>query len=91
MTSELLLDWSGKFVSPAPLYYELSIGTQMGSGSVRKWVELSTTESSFSLPVLSSDRDYFVTVTAIASSGVQTTAVQLLAGLPISSGGGGAT
>lgn len=78
------LDWSGKFTSPAPLYYEISIGTQIGSGRVRRWVELSVAQSSYngSLQFMANE-DYFVAVTAISSSGLHTTAIQLLSGLPL--------
>ena len=81
----LSLDWSEKFVNPAPLYYELSIGTQMGSGRVQRWVELSMTESRYNVPsgYLSRDIDYFVSVTAITSAGLHTTVTQLLPGVPV--------
>lgn len=83
--SMLTLDWTGKFVSPAPLYFELSIGTQLGSGRFRKWVELSMTQTSYSVSggLLQHSEDYFVAVTAISSSGLHTTAIQLLASLPL--------
>lgn len=78
-------DWTGKFVSPAPLYFELSIGTQMGSGRIRKWVELSTAQTSYSVSgsVLQRSEDYFVAVTAISSSGLHTTASQLIPSMPL--------
>ena len=81
----LTVDWSDRFTSPAPLYFELSLGTQMGSGSVRKWVELSTMATSYvvSSELLDRSEDYFVTVTAIGSSGLHSTASQLLAGVPV--------
>ena len=82
--SVLSLDWSGKFSSPTPLYYEISIGTQIGSGRVRKWVELSVAQSSYNGSLqLVTNEDYFVAVTAISSSGLHTTAIELLSGLPL--------
>lgn len=81
----LHLDWSEKFTSVEPLYFELSMGTQMGSGYIRKWVELSVAETSYSVGggVLERSEDYFVALTAIGSSGLHTTAIQLIAGLPL--------
>lgn len=79
----LSLDWTGKFTSPAPLYFELSIGRQKGSGHVLMWVELSTTEASYSLSSLRVEMDYFVSITAVTSSGLHTTATQLIAGIPL--------
>lgn len=57
----------------------------MGSGSVRKWVELGTMETSYivSSVLLQHSVDYFVAVTAISSAGLHTTATQLLAGVPV--------
>jgi hypothetical protein len=83
--THLTLDWTGKFRSPVPLYFELSIGTQLGSGRIRKWVELSMTQTSYSVSagLLQRTEDYFVTLTAISSSGLHSTAVQLMAGLPL--------
>lgn len=81
----LTVDWSGKFTSPAPLYFEFSLGTQKGSGSVRKWVELGTMETRYTVSSTQLERsgDYFVAVTAISSSGLHITATQLLAGVPV--------
>ena len=57
----------------------------MGSGYIRKWVELSVAETSYSVGggVLERSEDYFVALTAIGSSGLHTTAIQLIAGLPL--------
>ena len=83
--STLTLDWTGKFTSPTPLYFELSIGTQLGSGRLRKWVELSVAQTSYSVSdgLLERSEDYFITLTAISSSGLHTTAIQLIASLPL--------
>lgn len=83
--SVLTVDWAGRFSSPAPLYFEFSLGTQKGSGSVRKWVELSTVETGYSVSSMLLQRveDYFVTVTAITSSGLHSTTSQLIAGVPL--------
>lgn len=84
--SILELEWSNSFDVSLPLYYELSIGVQKGSGSVLKWVELSTMEPSYriSSPNLFRDLDYFVTVTAISYAGLHTSISQLVPGIPIS-------
>lgn len=47
------------------------------------WVELSTTEASYSLSSLRVEMDYFVSITAVTSSGLHTTATQLIAGIPL--------
>ena len=85
--TQLQLDWFEYFTSPTPLYFELSLGPQMGSGSILKWVELSTMQTSI---VISDGRlhrssDYFISLTAISYSGLHTTANQLLAGVPLES------
>ena len=84
---QLHLDWLESFTSPAPLYYELSLGPQMGSGSIVKWVELSTIQSSIVISDrrLQSSSDYFVALTAVSYSGLHTTSNQLLAGMPLES------
>ena len=83
--SELQLEWFGAFSSAAPLYFELSLGPQMGSGSILKWVELSTMATSFTVTNsrLRRSTDYFVALTAISYSGLHTNVNQLLAGLPL--------
>ena len=83
--NSLTLDWSDKFISLAPLYFEFSFGTQMGSGCVRKWVELDIMETSYSVSgaLLQRNEDYFASVTAITSSGLHSTTTQLFAGLPV--------
>ena len=83
--SELQLEWFEAFSSPAPLYFELSLGPQMGSGSILKWVELSTMATSFTVTDsrLRRSMDYFVALTAVSYSGLHTTVNQLLAGLPL--------
>lgn len=85
--SLLQLDWFELFASHAPIYYELSLGTQMGSGSIVKWVELSTLQSSITISDSRLQRisDYFVSLTAISYSGLHFTTNQLLAGMPLES------
>lgn len=80
----LLVEWSDKFTtSDIPLYYELSVGTRMGSGSVVRWLETTGTSIQSTNPQLSSERDYFVTLTAITYAGLHTTAIQFVPGIPI--------
>ena len=59
----------------------------MGSGSIVKWVELSTSQSSITISDSRIQRssDYFVSLTAVTFSGLHTTATQLLAGVPLES------
>ena len=82
---QLHLEWFESFTSPTPLYYELSLGPQMGSGSIIKWVELSTIQTAVTLSDerLQRSSDYFVALTAISYSGLHTTSNQLLAGMPL--------
>ena len=81
----LQLEWFGTFSSPAPLYYELSLGSQMGSGSILKWAELSTMATSFAVADLRlhRSRDYFVSLTAVSYSGLHRIVNQFLAGVPL--------
>lgn len=85
----LYVDWSGKFLSvpPAQLTFELSVGTLVGSGIIRKWEEISTDHTHYTIvdSRLSEERDYFLTVVAIGRSGLHTTASHMWAGLPLSS------
>ena len=84
--TQIQLDWSSKFSSTASLRYELSLGTQMGSGSIRKWVGLSSLQTSLLIsdPQLTRNNDYFLSLTAIGSSGLHTTVSQMISGIPIS-------
>ncbi len=81
----LSLDWTNKFTSPAPLRYELSLGTGSGSGSVLKWVEFSSEETVLVLshPRLLRTLDYYFTLTAISASGLTLTSSQVIAGVPM--------
>ena len=79
----LLIEWPNKFVSSVPLYYEVSVGSRMGSGSVVRWLETTGTSIQTSNPQLSSEKDYFITLTAITYTGLHTTYTQLVPGMPI--------
>lgn len=79
----ILLEWSNKFNSSVPLYYEVSVGTRMGSGSMVRWLESTGTFIQSTNPQVSSERDYFVTLTAISYAGLHTTVTQLVPGIPI--------
>ena len=72
----LLLEWEGRFTSSTPLYYEFSLGTQVGSGSIRRWAELETDQTSVMVTDtrLNQGMDYFLALTAISSAGLHTTA-----------------
>ena len=82
----LLLEWEGLFTSPAPLYYEFSLGTQVGSGSIRRWVELETDRTFVSVTDtrLNQETDYFLALTAISSAGRHTTVDRMVAGISVS-------
>ena len=84
-SNQLSLDWSDKFTDSALLRYELSIGTQRGSGSVQMWVEFSSEETSLTLshPQLLRRNDYFLSLIAISPSGLYVTVNQVIAGIPM--------
>lgn len=65
------LNWSGRFQPPpgVPLYYEASLGTQLGSASITRWVSTESTVIEFSDARLTSMREYFLSLTAVAYSG----------------------
>ena len=79
----LLLEWGGKFTSPTPLYYEFSLGTQVGSGSVTRWLETDQTSVSLTNARLTHQRDFFLTLIAIGRSGLHTNANTMVLGMPI--------
>lgn len=83
--SQLQLDWTDKFSSPAPLRYEISLGSQRGSGSIRMWAEFSSEQTSLILsdPRLMRRLDYYLSLTAISASGLHTTMSQVIAGIPL--------
>ena len=59
-----------------PLYYEVSLGTQVGSAAVTRWKEpLETDSTSFKFSDARLNRlvDYFLSLTAITYSGHSTT------------------
>ena len=64
--------WLGRFQSPpdVTLYYEVSLGTQLGSASIRRWA-LSTEDTTITFrdARLTSMREYFLSLTAVAYSG----------------------
>jgi hypothetical protein len=81
----LHFDWTDRFNSTAPLTFELSVGTLTGSGIIRKWEELSTDHTYYTVvdSRLSKVRDYFLTVVAVSSSGLHTVAGHMEPGLPL--------
>ena len=83
MPPNLLIDWSGKFMSPVHLYYEVSVGTRMGSASILRWLETTDTSIQSTNPRLSLETDYFVTVTAVTYAGIHTTDTMLIPATPI--------
>ena len=58
----------------------------MGSGSVLKWMEISSMETAYRVmtPYVFRDMDYFVTVTEISSAGLHASISQFIPGIPIS-------
>ena len=85
INGSLHFDWTHTFTSPSPLTFELSLGTLAGSGIIRKWVELGTDHTHYTVTDsrLSETGDYFLTVVAISLSGLHTTASNMVAGTPL--------
>ena len=70
--------WTDRFEAPpgVPLYYEVSLGTQVGSAAVTRWKQpLETVTTSFKFTDVRLNRltDYFLSLTAIAYTGYSTT------------------
>lgn len=57
----------------------------MGSGSIRSWIELETDQTVVSVTDarLSQEMDYFLALTAISSSGLNTTVNPFISGMPL--------
>ena len=81
----IFIEWSNKFTysSFTPFYYEVSVGTRMGSASVLRWLETTDTFVQLTNPQLSLETDYFVTVTAITYAGIHVTDTMHVSGTPI--------
>ena len=76
--NSLTVSWTDRFEPPpgVPLYYEVSLGTQVGSAAITRWKEpLVTDGTSFKFTDVRLNRlaDYFLSLTAIAYSGYSTT------------------
>ncbi|XP_070562336.1 uncharacterized protein [Ptychodera flava] len=67
-TSELVLDWTGVFVSNSSLVYELTVGTAYASNNVVSWLE--TTATKMTINDVDPSREYHVVVTAINEAGL---------------------
>lgn len=76
--NSVTVSWTDRFEEPpgVPLYYEVSLGTQVGSAAVTRWKEpLAMEGTSFKFTDVRLNRltDYFLSLTAIAYSGYSTT------------------
>lgn len=76
--NQLTLEWPNLFTSLSPMVYEVSLGSQMGSTSVRRWVS-STHENNnerivINEPGLTNTRQYVLAINAIAYNGKSATA-----------------
>ena len=66
----LLVEWRDLFTSPIPVYYEVSLGNQLGGSAIRKLV---TTPESFieiNEPEITVSDVYFLSVKAIDYAGL---------------------
>ena len=71
--SQLTIEWDDVIQADVPLYYEVSLGSQVGSSSIRRWAIVMETMNSFI--VIRDDRlkqttDYFLSLTGITFSGL---------------------
>jgi hypothetical protein len=72
------IEWRGVFTSLSPLIYEVSLGTQVGSTSVRRWSALSQGQSNDEMivinqPGLTNKNDYVLAINAISFNGKSVT------------------
>lgn len=72
-TSQVTVEWGDVFTADAPLYYEVSLGSQVGSSSIRRWAVVMETMDPFI--IIRDDRleqttDYFLSLTGISYSGL---------------------
>ena len=83
VSEQLSLEWNGLFTSSSPVYYEVSIGTQMGSSSIRKWITVQETENNkiqITDTSLTPSKEYFVSLSGITFAGVSTSVNYMITG-----------
>jgi len=76
--SNVLIEWTGTFMSTIPLYYEVSFGNRMGSGSVVRWLETMNTSLQITDTRLSTQESYFLTLTAVSYAGLHNTIIEFV-------------
>ena len=78
IANQLTLEWTNVFTSPSPLTYEVSLGSQLGSTSIRRWSspiqETDRARIVITEPGLSSKNDYILSLNAISYNGLSTAA-----------------
>ena len=65
------------------MYYEVSIGTQMGSSSIRKWITVQETENNkiqITDTSLTPSKEYFVSLSGITFAGVSNSVNYMITG-----------
>ena len=72
-TSQLTIRWDDVIKADAPIYYEVSLGSQVGSSSIRRWAVVMETMNPFI--IITDDRlmpttDYFLSLTGVTYSGL---------------------
>ena len=73
MEGKLTISWKSALISPVPLYYELSIGSQqLGSSSIRKLITTENTMIEINDPDLTKSSIYFLSIRAINYAGLAT-------------------
>lgn len=73
-TTQLHFNWTGVFTSPGPLYYEYSLGENLGSTNVVRWGgSLTVTTATITQPWLRPTSSYFFMLTAYTPAGLYTT------------------
>ena len=71
--SQLTIKWDDVINADAPIYYEVSLGSQVGSSSIRRWAVVLETMNPFI--IITDDRlmpttDYFLSLTGVTYSGL---------------------
>ncbi len=67
---QLDIQWINVFTSPGPLYYEVSVGTQLGGSSVGKLIITENEFIQINEPEITKSGVYFLSIRAISYGGL---------------------
>ena len=81
--SQLTIEWDDVIEADAPIYYEVSLGSQVGSSSIRRWAIVMETMNPFI--IITDDRlmqttDYFLSLTGVTYSGLSLSVNYMITG-----------